>query len=938
MNKRSSILSIRQGPRLLGVVSTCRIAASSISFFRAYSVSLNSLDAKWTKKWKQLTSNKGLNPKKFTIDDTADPFYALVMFPYPSGILHMGHVRVYTISDVISRFKRLQGKHVIHPMGWDAFGLPAENAAIERNINPRVWTESNIGKMKQQMELVLADFDWERELATCNPDYYKWTQKVFLLLHQHGLAYKKEAEINWDPVDKTVLANEQVDSNGRSWRSGAKVEKKNLSQWFIGITKYAEALNADLEVLQQWPDKVKAMQKHWIGESHGTEITIPINDSAFPTVDVFTSRPDTVFSIQFLALSLNHPITLKAAETDRELQSFIESAKNVDADSKDGYLLKNIKASRPLDPSDTKLEQYDMPVYVAPYVLNSYGSGAVMGCPAHDQRDFEFWKIHNPNVQVVVSVGPSQMKSSPNWKIPYCGKEGILHDNSTISNGVKDLRRYKGMDAKTAGDEITHVLEALGIGKKKTNYRIRDWLISRQRYWGAPIPIVYCDHCGTVPVPDSDLPVRLPDLQGNDFGKGNPLENLDSFVSTTCPSCGGHAKRDTDTMDTFMDSSWYFFRYLDSKNELEPFNKFKVNKHLPVDMYLGGIEHAILHLLYTRFISKFLGNIGMWEGNQLNNEPIVRLVTQGMVQGLTFIDPDTGKFLKPEEIDKSDPQNPMIIATGKVPLNSYEKMSKSKYNGVDPAETVQKYGADATRAHILFQAPISDSLNWNEDQIQGVDRWLRRVIALEDSIVNYDDSSKMGAKKQAFKNVNLNGIEYENIELTDLEVSLFNQTNEFIQKIDNSINVDLSFNTVISDLMKYTNTLTSAIKADERVSKALLVDAYKKLLVIMSPVTPCVAEESWEMLSLDLGIPWKSIMLEAFPEVQKIGSMSVNYNIFINGKSRLSFSQTKDFHLEAEEKILDTIFDHKVIHKFASRGKIKKIIKKSGLISLVLQK
>lgn len=917
-------------------ISQTRVASTDSKACSHHNIELNQLDQKWIERWKSLTNGQGLNIRKYKIDPNAEKFYALVMFPYPSGMLHMGHVRVYTISDVISRFKRLQGFNVIHPMGWDAFGLPAENAAIERGINPSIWTESNIAKMKEQMNLVLADFDWERELTTCKSDYYKWTQKIFLLLHEKGLAYKKEAEINWDPVDETVLANEQVDAQGKSWRSGALVEKRKLNQWFIGITEYAERLNKDLEILKYWPEKVKSMQRHWIGESHGVEIKLQTNYSPCSTITVFTSRPETIFSIQYLAISLNHPLVSKASETDKELGKFVECSKNVDKESKDGYLLDFIKASRPIDPTDNVLQEYELPIYVAPYVLDTYGTGAVMGCPAHDQRDFEFWKKHNPNIEPAVSLGPSKLSRLTNVEAPYVKSQGIMHDQSTIANGVNDLSKYRGMPIEVASKEITKVLENLNIGSRKVNYRLKDWLISRQRYWGAPIPMVYCDDCGTVPVPESELPVMLPDIDGKKFGRGILLSKVDSFTNTKCPSCGGKATRDSDTMDTFMDSSWYFFRYLDPHNAEMPFNKNKIDKDLPVDMYIGGIEHAILHLLYTRFISKFLGDIGLWGGEKYNNEPITQLVTQGMVQGLTFTDPETGEFIKPDGIDKSNPKNPIIISNGKTALTSYEKMSKSKYNGVDPADTVKRYGADATRAHMLFQAPISDSLNWNEDQIVGVDRWLHRVLSLHDSIVNYSNDSKTPSETNTYHDVQIEGVKHKEIRLNDAEVNLINECNSFIESIDRSINVELSFNTIVSDLMKYTNTIIAAIKDKKQYNKDLLLDVYKKLLVLMSPVTPCVAEEAWELLLNRLGISWNSIMLENFPEVQKIQSNDINYNVFINGKARLLFKQDKSLIDKPENDMLDTIFKHEAVNKFATRDKIKKIIKKPGMISLVV--
>lgn len=900
---------------------------TKLDFTRYYSsVRIKDLDAKWIQKWNQLTDQRGLNPRKYERKETQATFYNLTMFPYPSGNLHMGHVRVYTISDIIARFKRLQGYNVIHPMGWDSFGLPAENAAIERGIDPRIWTRNNIDNMKQQMTAMLVDFDWEREISTCEPNYYKWTQKIFLLLYEHGLAYKKEAEINWDPVDETVLANEQVDNNGRSWRSGAIVEKRNLNQWFIGITEFAHELNKDLELLDQWPDKVKTMQRHWIGESHGAEIQFSTNIG--DAINVFTSRPETIFSVQYLALSLKHPVVVEASKEDSELKEFLKNANNVQ-DAKIGYRL-DIKASIPIDPYNKKHEKYNIPIYVAPYVLDSYGTGAVMGCPAHDERDFEFWKLHNPNYQPIITVGPKNLRE---LTLPYTFKQGKMVDNSEIGNGIDDIGEYKGLTIEKGAEKVIQTLQDLGVGNKKTSYRIRDWLISRQRYWGAPIPIVYCDSCGPQPVPDSELPIMLPILDGKKFGKGNPLDKLESFKNTTCPSCGGHATRDTDTMDTFMDSSWYFMRYLDPKNDKAPFDGVKVDANMPVDIYIGGVEHAILHLLYSRFISKFLGKIGLWGNNQRNHEPITRLVTQGMVQGKTFSDPDSGRFLKPEEVDLTNPKKPLIKSSQKVPNCSFEKMSKSKYNGVDPEKTVKKYGADVIRAHVLFQAPIADVLNWNEVNIHGVDRWLRRVVSLASRI----ETKFEGFSKPGKYTIEVNHQKYHNIHLEEHEIELVNETSDLIQEIQKSVNVDLSLNTVISDLMKYTNYISNATKLGKPYNPGLLLDLYKKLLTLMSPITPCTAEESWEALLNRLNEPWTSIMLQLFPNIQRFPSNEITYNVFINGKPRLVFKGSKELISNQESEILDTLFSHEAINSFAVRENVKKVIRKPGMISLVVK-
>lgn len=872
---------------------------------------LNEIDVKWAEKWRQMSPNGDLHPAKHIVKEGAEPFYALSMFPYPSGMLHMGHLRVYTISDVVSRFKRMRGYDVLHPMGWDAFGLPAENAAVERGIDPAIWTTSNIEKMKEQMGLMLADFDWDSEVSTCSQEYYKWTQKIFTLLYEHGLAYQKEAEINWDPVDQTVLANEQVDSEGRSWRSGAIVEKKNLKQWFIKITDYAEALDKDLSTLKEWPDKVKSMQRHWIGMSEGAEITFKSKDSE---ISVFTTRPDTLFSVQYVALALNHPLVQKAAGEDEELAKFIEN--DFPENSKDGYLL-NMKVSLPIDTNNNKNSTYNIPVYAAPYVLGSYGHGAVMGCPAHDERDSDFWKLHNPSVPVCPTVGHTKVKKASQPGL--FTQRGVLYDSSILPNGIADLGAYKGKTSKQAGHEIIKALEAHSSGQHSTQLRLRDWLISRQRYWGAPIPMVHCDSCGTVPVPDEQLPVLLPKVERSHFEKGSPLSKLDSFINTSCPSCGGKAKRETDTMDTFMDSSWYFFRYTDSKNTSLPFAYDKATKHMPIDMYIGGVEHAILHLLYSRFVSKFLADAGLWDGKQFNNEPIKKLVTQGMVHGKTFKDPVNGRFLKPEELDLSNPNDPKLIKSGDSPLISFEKMSKSKYNGADPGECIKKYGADATRAHMLFQASISDVLNWNEEQIQGIDRWLKRVMSLGDSILKRE--------KKVSSSEDFNEDEFQ----------MHNDVVELINKVAKSIEIDLSFNTIISDYMKLTNILVSALKNDS-INNDMILDAYKNLLIIMAPVTPAVSEECWEQLHANLGVESKSIFFQQYPELKPLETPYTNYNVFINGKARALFKGLKILVEQPQSEIIEEVTKHGAVEQFLNDSTIKRLILNKGLISILTEK
>ncbi|ONH66040.1 Leucine--tRNA ligase, mitochondrial [Cyberlindnera fabianii] len=892
-------------PSSRGLKSLVRLSPQftrHLSTTTALRAELTDLDTKWATKWKSMSPTGSLYPLPKDDVTSKEKKYILSMFPYPSGILHMGHLRVYTISDAISRFHRARGTTVIHPMGWDAFGLPAENAAVERNVNPGVWTKQNIAKMKDQMHMMLADFDWEREVTTCNPDYYKWTQKIFLLLHEEGLAYRKEAEINWDPVDQTVLANEQVDSEGRSWRSGAIVEKRLLNQWFLGITGFAHDLNKDLNSLTEWPSHVKLMQKHWIGESHGADVTFPSNKPG-TSITVFTTRPDTLLSVQYVALAVDNAIVKEAAQSDPSLQAFIEQAKDLPEDSKAGYELTSVKLRNPL------LQEYDIPVFVAPYVLGSYGSGAVMGCPGHDERDFEFWSQNKPGIEVIKTVSPSSPKQKDTDGAPFT-PEGVLNSNAGP---------FEGLTSKKAKKAIVDALRVVGLGESKVQYRIRDWLISRQRYWGAPIPIIHCDACGDVAVPDKDLPVMLPD-DAKIVGKGNPLENLESFVNTTCPNCGGDAKRETDTMDTFMDSSWYFFRYTDPKNLERPFAFDKATNGLPVDIYIGGVEHAILHLLYSRFIAKFLSKKGLWDGSQSKGEPFKKLVTQGMVHGKTFINPQNGRFLKPEEVDTSDPQNPKIIETGITPRIASEKMSKSKYNGADPGECIEKHGADATRAHILFQAPIADILDWDESKIVGIERWLRRMIDLAKPI---SDRVKSSESIQVPETLN------------EEEIKFHNQAETLMSSITESFDVTLSMNTVISDYMKLTRAVATALETDS-ISVGMVLNAYKKLLIAVSPVTPASAEEGWEILLKELNQPWTTVFAELWPEPQPVMQSNLtNYNIFINGKMRFTFESSKDFY-EDEESVKATLLASPDAETYLSGKTIKKVICKPKAISFVV--
>ncbi|KAH3662011.1 hypothetical protein OGAPHI_006192 [Ogataea philodendri] len=840
---------------------------------------LTKLDAKWTAIWK--SQNTFLNPRR-KIAPTKGKIYSTSMFPYPSGILHMGHLRVYTIADALARYYRMQGHHVINPMGWDAFGLPAENAAVERNVSPEKWTRLNIAKMKAQMELMFADFDWDREITTCDPDYYKWTQKLFLSMYKHGYAYRKKAEINWDPVDQTVLANEQVDSEGRSWRSGAIVEKKQLEQWFLGITKFANELNQDLEILDQWPDKVKAMQKNWIGQSVGAEIKFKVGDSE---VFVYTTRPETLYSVQYLALAADHPFASIIAQADAELAKKYETGTKIP-----------LEAVHPLT-------QEKIPVFVAPYVISSYGHGAVMGCPAHDQRDFEFWK-NMGETEIVATVEPA---SGAKENEPFF-EDGVMNAKSGL---------LAGLTCQEARAKIIEHLESEQIGKKQINYRLRDWLVSRQRYWGAPIPMVHCDRCGTVPVPDDQLPVLLPAVDKLLGKGGSPLAKIAEFVNVDCPSCGGAAKRDTDTMDTFVDSSWYLFRYLDSQNKQDIIDPKKVSPLMCVDQYLGGVEHAILHLLYVRFVSKFLSKIGYWDGSQTRGEPIKKLVSQGMVHGKTFSDPQTGKFLKPDEYEVGPENNVLVKETGEKALVSFEKMSKSKYNGADPGECIERHGADATRAHILFQAPIEDVLNWEESKIVGVERWLNKVLSVAD-VLNGRIGSEIKTKPTE--------------EYSDAEISIHNETQQLLASITDSFARSLSMNTVISDYMKYTNKLYGELNNPD-VSTEVLYLYYLDLLKAMSPVAPGVCEEANEVLH-----PWKaeSVLAADWPQPQPLIAATIPYTVMVNGKMRFIYPGPEGLTNNKEECIAKVIATPDG-QKWIGDRKIKKVILKPSTIVFIVE-
>ncbi|KAJ5566919.1 Aminoacyl-tRNA synthetase class 1a anticodon-binding [Penicillium sp. DV-2018c] len=879
----------RAALRALSPVHTLtRLASTSIR-----KLDLPALDKKWQAQWE-----KDRAAPRPTPEPTQNPkSYILSMFPYPSGTLHMGHLRVYTISDVISRFYKMRGHSVLHPMGWDAFGLPAENAAIERGVDPAVWTQENIKKMKEQLKCISAEFDWDREFATCSPEFYEHTQRIFLMLYQKGLAYQAEALVNYDPIDKTVLANEQVDANGFSWRSGAKVEKLNLKQWFFKITEFKEALLKDLDSLAGgWPERVLMMQRNWLGKSYGAKVTFPVTvkgaEDAQLDVNVFTTRPDTLYGVEYLALSLNHPIVLKAAEKDEALRKFLGDASSFAPDSKAGYRLSGVEVSHPLCKIDTETThlQRKLPVFVAPYVLSDYGEGAVMGVPGHDTRDMSFFKenVNSDSIPIVIEAKPTGNEEdrsvAPPSETKAFTQEGFL---------TSRCGKYQGMHSKEASELIVNDLKQVGQAEFVESWRLRDWLISRQRYWGTPIPIIHCGNCGPVPVPAEDLPVTLPKIEGDWLKgkKGNPLESSEEWLHTECPSCKGPARRDTDTMDTFVDSSWYFLRFLDSANKKAPFSPALMQ---PVDVYIGGVEHAILHLLYARFIYKFLcqSELSPADSSAIS-EPFKVLLSQGMVHGKTLSEPSTGRFLLPSEVDLTNPDKPLIKGTQVTPNIFFEKMSKSKYNGVDPTLTTSKYGADATRAHILFSAPVSEVLEWDETKIVGVERWFGRIWKLvQDTQKTLSESSFFLSAGDLHSLTHAASLPASLQDLSDSDADAVLATHNTIASVTTCIESNpYGLNTVISDLIKLTNALASAPASSPLISYVTL----SSLLRLLAPIAPALASESWEVLHTDnttCTVP--SILASTWPkdlltpeQVQTLSSRGgQTIAVQINGKLR----------------------------------------------------
>ncbi|MFM1811100.1 MAG: hypothetical protein RLZZ336_38 [Cyanobacteriota bacterium] len=801
---------------------------------------------------------------------TGQPFFALSMFPYPSGNLHMGHVRNYVITDVIARAARMRGHAVLQPMGWDAFGLPAENAAIERGVEPGPWTDQNIASMREQLKRLGLSIDWDREVTTCHSDYYRWTQWLFLQFLDAGLAYQKDATVNWDPIDQTVLANEQVDADGRSWRSGALVEKRKLRQWFLKITAYADQLLDDLDTLSGWPERVRTMQANWIGRSTGAELTFEVVDAAdagtAQQITVFTTRPDTIFGASYVVLAPEHPLV--AALTSPEQQLAVEAFVDLVSRQSEQERTADDKPKRgvPIGAQVRNPANGDLiPIWIADYVLAEYGTGAVMGVPAHDQRDFVFARQYELPVQQVI--------------VPEGSDEHAFEGGAFTGSGVLiHSGRFDGLSNAAAKDAIVAAAEADGWGQGRVQYRLRDWLISRQRYWGCPIPVIHCDACGLVPVPSDQLPVELP--RGVNFSGrgGSPLAQLESWVNVSCPCCGKAARRETDTMDTFMCSSWYFLRYADPHNTQLPFSKEAADHWLPVDQYVGGIEHAILHLLYSRFFTKVLRDRGLLSFD----EPFARLLTQGMVQGITYKNPTTGKYIPPAEVaDPNDPRDPL---TGDLLETFFEKMSKSKYNGVDPAVVIERYGADTARMFILFKAPPEKDLEWDDADVEGQFRFLQRIWRQVHAARERGLSLSSAARSATSA-------------LSADDSALRRAVHTAIDAISEDLQDPHQFNTAIAELMKLSNAMASHL---ERCSDAVALEALNVLLVLLAPFAPHLASELW----LQLDGPGE-VHQQPWPQVDRLALVrdTVQLVIQIKGKVRGSLEVPADADRQALEQL-----------------------------------
>ncbi len=788
-------------------------------------------------------------------DNSKEKYYCLAMFPYPSGQLHMGHVRNYTIGDVIARYQRMQGKNVLQPMGWDAFGLPAENAAIKNKVAPAAWTYENIDYMRGQLQRLGLGYDWQRELATCTPEYYRWEQWLFTRLFEKGLVYKKTAAVNWCPVDNTVLANEQV-VDGCCWRCDTPVEKREIPQWFMKITDYAEQLLADLDQLDGWPEQVKTMQANWIGRSEGLQIEFDVADSD-ESIAVYTTRPDTLMGVTYLAVAAEHPLSLKAAESNPELQVFIDECRTMETSEaaletaeKKGVAT-GIMATHPITGEQ-------VPVWAANFVLMGYGTGAVMSVPGHDQRDYEFAQKYDLAIKQVIAPAKDEVCD--------LAKAAFTEKGFLVNSG-----QFDGLSSQASFDAIAQVLEQQNKGERQTNYRLRDWGVSRQRYWGTPIPIINCPDCGAVPVPETDLPVRLPEDVIVD-GSGSPIKSMPEFYQCACPKCGSDAERETDTFDTFFESSWYYARFSCPDNT-EAMLDERANHWLPVDQYIGGIEHAVLHLLYARFFHKLMRDEGLVSGD----EPFKNLLTQGMV------------------------------------LKDGVKMSKSKGNTVDPQALIEQYGADTARLFMMFAAPPEQSLEWSDKAVEGSNRFLKRLWrSVHEHMAVFNGEA-----------LDLNA-------LNDELKALRRQSHQTLAKVSDDIGRRHTFNTAIAAIMELMNAIAK-LDDDSEQAQAVIHEALDMVVLMLSAITPHICHALWQALGHQ-----EAIVNVAWPEVDESALVQdkIELMVQVNGKLRSKIMVAAD---ATKDSIEEAAISDEQVSRFIDGKDVRKIIVVPGrLVNIVV--
>ena len=828
------------------------------------------IEKKWQDVWSQ---NKIFQTSR---DENKEKFYVLEMFPYPSGKIHMGHVRNYTLGDVIARYKKMKGYNVLHPMGWDAFGLPAENAALTEKKHPESWTYQNIKTMKEQLLKMGFSLDWEREIATCHPEYYKHEQKFFIDMFKAGLAYKKEAEVNWDPVDKTVLANEQV-IDGKGWRSGAVVEKKKLSQWFLKISKYSDELLKDLDNLKNWPNKVKIMQSNWIGKSIGAEIDFQVLEIE-TKIKIFTTRPDTIYGATFLAISSDHELITKILKNNESLKKFIKDCENINPDKVKKGFDTGLFAKHPF------IEGKKLPIYIANFVLKEYGLGAIFGCPAHDQRDLDFAREYN--LDVIPVVKPTNI-SENNFKITgeAFTDEGIIFNSPSIN----------GLSINDAKDKIIEKIEKKKIGRRKINFKLRDWGVSRQRFWGCPIPIIYREDGEILAVEDSELPVKLPDIK-KFTESSSALNNISDWKETVCPKTGLKAIRETDTFDTFFESSWYYFRYCNARLE-KPFDKKDIDYWLPVDQYIGGIEHAILHLLYSRFFTKALRDL-----NYFNlDEPFKGLFTQGMVTHITYKN-ESGDWLEPKDVEIENgvfrDYNGQEVMTGKI-----EKMSKSKKNVVDPNDIINSYGADTARWFMLSDSPPERDLQWTDTGIAASFKFINRLYELVEKYKNHQSNND-----ESYKDIN------------ELKIII----NEVAKNIE-----AFQFNKSVAKIYEFVNILNDALLKN-KLSKENFKWSLEKLSIILQPFVPHISEEIWSSLGNQT-----LCINEAWPLEDVIRKSEIKIAVQINGKTKEIIEIDDRF---SKEKVLEIVkLNYKIKKNLLGKNVVREIYVPGKIVNLVIK-